>query len=140
MISRQSNGIFLHLICIILCCYDRFNIWANGLSVSTHEKNVIADLIIQQILAQFSFFFFLVVSLVNWKMTYWRKIKGILNKCFLCCMNQKVKQDYSNSLKRVAQLFTPVFFLEITFLLWILKSVDCRWPGAFSSPSLTCWM
>lgn len=58
MISRQSNGIFLHLICIILCCYDRFNIWANGLSVSTHEENFIADLIIQQILAQFSFFFF----------------------------------------------------------------------------------
>lgn len=29
-----------------------------GFSFSTHEKNFIADLIIQQILAQFSFFFF----------------------------------------------------------------------------------
>ena len=60
-------------------------------------------------------------------------------------MNQTVKQDDSNSFRRVAQLFTPVFFLEIMFLLRILKSLynslytaDCL--VAFSSPSLTYWM
>ena len=114
---------------LVFYTWEKFYCWFN------HTTNI----------SSIFFFFFLVVCLVNWKTIYWRKIKSILSKCFLYCMNQKVKQDDSNSFRRVAQLFTPVFFLEIMFLLRILKSLynslytaDCL--VAFSSPSLTYWM